>query len=543
MNAICRVSKVSGAGSAAGKDAHNKREKQTPNADEARRHLNQEYVNTQDKPLWEVLNGRIEQAGVSRKVRGDAVRGMEFILTASPAFFRRDAQGLAEDVRQSAWVRENLSFMKQRYGSNLVGFMLHQDEKTPHIHAMVVPITKDGRLSAKEMFNPRTLRELQTDYASAMRGFGLERGVVGSRARHQTMKHVYGQVDHLARQVSAPMEKIEPIQLARPGFSDMLNLGEWMTREQERVNKELQEIVKRERTARYKAQKLALSHANAHEQEKILRARLTGSEGLKNKNYQAAVSQSRQLDELSIKITQGQPVTLSRRYEQIRERLLPQITEKISGILSPPVMSYNDARIALGRAFKIHAPDPEGKHGPMIEHRESGLRINVYNDRLFSDRTLDQWIRQAVELTSRQIEQQKQQERQKEADRQEAARQKAEQDRQKEAARQQELAQKRQQFVDGLGGQLVDIVKKGGARTIEQALELVGGPYEIRISPEHGVLLQARTGKGPVINISREGQPRPILEQIRDRVELNIARAQKLAQQQQPKRQVRPRLG
>jgi len=47
-------------------------------------------------------------------------------------------------------VKANLEFMKQSYGSNLVAFTLHQDEKTPHIHAIVVPITPDNRLLAKE---------------------------------------------------------------------------------------------------------------------------------------------------------------------------------------------------------------------------------------------------------------------------------------------------------------------------------------------------------------------------------------------------------
>ena len=53
----------------------------------------------------------------------------------------------------------------------------HLDESNPHIHVGIVPITSDGRLSAKSLFSPKTLEQLQTDFHLAVSSrYGLERG-------------------------------------------------------------------------------------------------------------------------------------------------------------------------------------------------------------------------------------------------------------------------------------------------------------------------------------------------------------------------------
>ena len=53
------------------------------------------------------------------------------------------------------------------------------DEKTPHMHLSLVPITEDGRLSAKKLFDKNGLRSLQDNYPRYIqnKGFDLKRGV------------------------------------------------------------------------------------------------------------------------------------------------------------------------------------------------------------------------------------------------------------------------------------------------------------------------------------------------------------------------------
>ena len=57
------------------------------------------------------------------------------------------------------WQRANIKFLEDEYGKeNIVKLELHRDEKTPHFHAIVVPLTKDGRLSAKEVVGDRKIK-------------------------------------------------------------------------------------------------------------------------------------------------------------------------------------------------------------------------------------------------------------------------------------------------------------------------------------------------------------------------------------------------
>jgi hypothetical protein len=59
-----------------------------------------------------------------------------------------------------------------------------------------VPLTRDGRLSAKEFIGDRAQMSIdQTTYAEAVKELGLERGVRGSRAKHQTVKAFYAALE------------------------------------------------------------------------------------------------------------------------------------------------------------------------------------------------------------------------------------------------------------------------------------------------------------------------------------------------------------
>jgi hypothetical protein len=198
--AILRIEKIKSAANAAAKTGHNYRLHPVANADESQQGLNQELVNHTQRPLWELAEARVAELGLKR-LRTDAVKAVEVLLTASPEAFPRDAQSQAVDMRGSAWLAANQRFLTERFGvANVVALTLHQDEQTPHLHAVIVPATADGRLSARDVFNPASLRQLQTDYSLAMQaaGFAVQRGIEGSTAKHESLRAYYG-----ARQASA----------------------------------------------------------------------------------------------------------------------------------------------------------------------------------------------------------------------------------------------------------------------------------------------------------------------------------------------------
>ena len=158
-----------------------------PHADPARRteNINFSLQNGMHKlSIPEAIKKRIEEGYSGKKaIRKDAVKFLSLVMSGS----HEDMKQLASNPKEfKAWQKANFDFVAREFGeSNILRFTLHMDEKTPHIHAIVVPLTHDGRLSAKEiMGNKKTLSERQDRYAAQMEPYGLIRGVVGSKARH-----------------------------------------------------------------------------------------------------------------------------------------------------------------------------------------------------------------------------------------------------------------------------------------------------------------------------------------------------------------------
>ena len=83
-------------------------------------------------------------------------------------------------------------FLKERVGEeNIISAVVHMDEKTPHLHLCFVPLTKDKRLSAKEILgNKKSMIRWQDDFYAYMaeRWPELERGTpaVETKRRHLT---------------------------------------------------------------------------------------------------------------------------------------------------------------------------------------------------------------------------------------------------------------------------------------------------------------------------------------------------------------------
>jgi len=314
--AIIRMGKVGTQSAAVGKTIHNFRLENTPNADPARTGtMNQELVNIDQLDYWTLANKRIEEGigktarGKPRTVRPDQVRAVEFILTASPEWFKRDENGQAEDMRGSKWVADNLAFLKNTYGEkNVISFTLHQDEKTPHIHAVIVPLTDKGRLSADALFNPETLPLLQTNYAKAMAPHGLVRGVEGSRRQHQDMKQVYGRQDKTAAELGAqlgPASSYQDAVVKSPNWTDALNLADWEARTTAQVNEKARTQVEEANKRAQEAVLYAVANAGSQERAEVLSRQLDVSEGLKQGHYKDLVEARKEKIELAVGLAKG----------------------------------------------------------------------------------------------------------------------------------------------------------------------------------------------------------------------------------------------
>ena len=153
-----------------------------------KKHLNVNWALRNDRhkmSLSEAINDRIKEGyNGKRKIRTDAVRYLTTIFSGS---HEKMIEITKDPEMFDLWQKANVKFAKEEFGaSNIVRFTVHMDEKTPHIHCVHVPLTKDGRLSAKELMGGKALlRDRQDRYAKAMSGFGLERGVKNSGVKHE----------------------------------------------------------------------------------------------------------------------------------------------------------------------------------------------------------------------------------------------------------------------------------------------------------------------------------------------------------------------
>ena len=180
------------------------------NADAGRTHLNRELVSFPEgvSNRTEAIQHRIDTAGLHRKVGKNQTKAIRIILTGTHGQMMKIANG----GRLDRWIDANLKWLRETFGNeNLVSCVLHMDEKTPHLHATIVPIvtgervrrkregekkyeTKSGpRLSADDVMRRTKLHEYQNSYAAAMKPFGLQRGIVGSTAKHQANSDYYRQ--------------------------------------------------------------------------------------------------------------------------------------------------------------------------------------------------------------------------------------------------------------------------------------------------------------------------------------------------------------
>jgi len=224
--AILRVQKLDMAAAKAA-SGHMSRARPTPNADPARAGQNRVLLGSGD-PFADVQR-RIQDTGVRVCTSGQnrSVVALDVFLGASPEWF---AQATAE--QREAWCDASVQWLQGHFGAdNVASVVLHADETTPHLTAMIVPVddslTKSGtastRLNAKRWLDGKAkMSRMQDAYAVAVAEFGLARGVRGSKAQHETVASYYGRLnaaleDAQGVTLKSPVLPEPPGSLSTPG--------------------------------------------------------------------------------------------------------------------------------------------------------------------------------------------------------------------------------------------------------------------------------------------------------------------------------------
>lgn len=187
MYSILRAKKHKSLAAVARSARHTFRQQPTPNADPARLNQNRVVGAASYQQLVHAVNDRLP---VRR--RRDAVLCIEYLITASPEAFRRHGGHL--DDLGNGYFQDALTWLRQRHGNEQVlCAAIHLDESTPHLVAYVLPLTQDGRLSARDFLGgPKAMTAMQDSFHSACGApRGLSRGAKGSKAKHSDISSYY----------------------------------------------------------------------------------------------------------------------------------------------------------------------------------------------------------------------------------------------------------------------------------------------------------------------------------------------------------------
>lgn len=182
---IIRVSKVKGKTNTTGIQKHVQREnKNYENADVdlTKSYMNYDLINANSIDFNQKIDEKIEQNyNGKRKIRKDAIKHVDGIITSDNRFFSGKSD---KDIKQ--FFEDSKAFLCEEYGEdNLLYATVHLDEATPHMHFGFVPLTEDGRLSAKEVLgNKKALTEFQDRFNHYInhKGHDLKRGT----SKHKT---------------------------------------------------------------------------------------------------------------------------------------------------------------------------------------------------------------------------------------------------------------------------------------------------------------------------------------------------------------------
>lgn len=192
--AILRAKKLKTMASVSGSAKHTFRDKPTPNAIPEMTGRNRTVGAGSTEALMAALNRTLPT-----ERRSTAVLCIEYLVTASPEDFKRHGGRLSEmgvaTKGGPGYFSEALKFLREKHGAeNVISSTVHLDERTPHMVVYVVPMTKDKRLSCREFLGGAAkLRQLQTDFHQQCgKPFGLERGIEGSKAKHEKIAAYYG---------------------------------------------------------------------------------------------------------------------------------------------------------------------------------------------------------------------------------------------------------------------------------------------------------------------------------------------------------------
>lgn len=207
------------------------------------------------------IQAEIDRAGA--KTRSNSVIALDAIYTASGDFFKGKS---SEEKNQ--FFRDCLEFHQRKFG-HVISAVIHYDETTPHMHILSVPLTQDGRLSAREIVGNRTnLSRMQTEFFEQVgKEYGLARGIhMDGQEKRQHISAQEHELREIRQKIARGKEELEAIEHSKESARTRAQTARQTATE---LQKEVEQL-QAERVEQYNS--LKMMSASKMDRRKELRA-------------------------------------------------------------------------------------------------------------------------------------------------------------------------------------------------------------------------------------------------------------------------------
>ncbi len=305
---------------------------------------------------------------VKRKMRANSVVLSEFMVTASPEFM----ESLSAE-EQKKYFEQSLDFLQERYGKqNTLYAVVHHDEKTPHMHVGIIPITKDERLSAKDIFNRVELQNLQTEFTKHMQqnNFDIERGKPSDK------KHLSPQEYKEKMDLEKEVKSLQQQRKKEVGLINEIGAFNEPKKVLDKVKKEKKKTVLRDRTS--------LPNSDFEKLEKLALSSVRLKRDIRNVKCEA----NEKIDslEMSVQLADQRVAKFEKRVNEL-EKELEGKTEKLDKVQRKEII-YKSMLQDTGRDLDISVLEEKGRlimfnleNGHEPENAQEGSRwLSILED-------------------------------------------------------------------------------------------------------------------------------------------------------------------
>lgn len=211
------------------------------------------------------IDNEIKTAGA--KARSNSVLALDTIYTASPQFFQERT-----NAENDKFFQDCLKFHESHFG-HIISAVVHYDETTPHMHVISVPLTKDNRLSARDVIGNKSRMSKTQDafFEQVGRGYGLERGIhMDGQEKKEHISAQEHELREIKQQITKGQEELEAIEHGEE--SARIRAQEFKQKAAE-LQKQIEQL-QEERSKQYKSL-LKLTEAKYKAQKEVKRLNYT----------------------------------------------------------------------------------------------------------------------------------------------------------------------------------------------------------------------------------------------------------------------------